>query len=166
MAIWTRPHASTLYCIDLVSTVYAARSPTVCSPLTAVQHSDSDHLLGLPHSERAFLLVKPSASAGDLQEVEKQNHSADLRDIQWKLNNGCPQRYNINLANIPRTRKIWLAIERQRYYTSLVTNSDILHRIGSQYSMPQLPKGLELTTVDLNWNFIHSEVFLMHMYYS
>ena len=31
-------------------------------------------------SKRTYLLVKPRAIAGDLQEAEKQTHSTDLRD--------------------------------------------------------------------------------------
>ena len=46
-------------------------SPIVCSRVTAVQHGALDPVLGPPHSEGAFLTVKPSASAGDLQEAGK-----------------------------------------------------------------------------------------------
>ena len=52
-------------------TAYIVCSPIICSLVTAVQHSVSDLILGPPHSERAFLLVKPSVNAGDLKEAEE-----------------------------------------------------------------------------------------------
>ena len=57
-----------------------ACTPIACSQLTTVQHGDSDPVLGSPHSERAFLPVKPSASARDSQEAEKRNQCVHLRD--------------------------------------------------------------------------------------
>ena len=66
--------------IVLLPIAYAMCSPIVCSPVTAMRYGVSYPVLGAPHSERAFLPIKPNASARDLQEAEKRNQCPDLRD--------------------------------------------------------------------------------------
>ena len=75
MDIWSDRDASACNVVILVSTMCAGGSLIVCSPLTAVQHSDSHPFLSPPICERGYLLVKRSASPRDSQEAKKETIS-------------------------------------------------------------------------------------------